>query len=440
MAIVISEKMYMSFQERGTDDDKVLLGFATYLEDNKAFEKRKATVDSWGNTYTYDYIKEDDPRWDPEHPNQRLQSVKVERPDLAATIIDNPLLTGFKIAREVRRHGWGGGNVVWRIEDPRGFELEISSANMASIMDCCTIYRGTIDTPCRWGWNKQNGSRVVLLPEGTEPYKDAVADNELHNTKPLKIADIGIGDIVKLKNGRKGTYMGGHYYIHPQSFPNESEVERKYIDKFEWRSSKKKTHFFYEEETNKIFVVVSPKVARVVQKIKTIIDPQSAANDINTRLRLEERVDSFTSIQHIAVSPQPIKSEDIKGTLVPITADDLSIIEKEDRWKPIELTYEKFPIMFEYVGRLHRHSGAKYMCRDERVTINTVRVNHDNLLEGTYTVAGHMHKPNRGQWYTSRTPHMIEDRTEMAEAVIKECPLSIFMIKYNGKLYSPRIY
>jgi hypothetical protein len=95
------------------------LGFATPYEPNlKAYEKRKSTIDSWVRSYY-------------------TTPVKIE-----PIIIDNVPLDNFKIAESVRRVYWGGGNVVWRIQDPRGFELEISSANLARIIDCVTIQHG----------------------------------------------------------------------------------------------------------------------------------------------------------------------------------------------------------------------------------------------------------------------------------------------------------
>jgi len=436
MAIVISEKMYMSFQERGINEDTTLLGFATYLEDNKAFEKRKSTVDSWGETSVTHYLKEDDPRWDPDV-GGRWQTVTIARPDLASKIVDNPLLPGFKIAKEVRRHGWGSGNVVWRIEDPRGFELEISSANMASIMDCCTIYRGTIDTPCRWGWNKQNGSRVVLLPEGTDPYKEAVADNELHNTKPLKIGDIDIGDVVKLKNGNVGTYMGGHFYVEAHDCPSDEHIERNYVDRYRWQTSKKKTHFFLEEG-NKIFVMASPKVANITQKAETVLSAQEAADEINALLRLESRVSSFNNVNPIAVSPEKIKDEEIGMRLVLISYDDATFIDKEDRYGDVELDYKRFPILFEHNGKMYRNNGPQWTHRDDEPKTKCNRVFTESFTNNTYRIAGKMHSSG---WRYSKTNHyMIEDHIDILEKIVKGCPMSILTIQYGGRLYSPRIY
>ena len=122
-SIYIPEKHYVGFQHRN-EGDQIVLGFATPYATDSAFKKRKSTVDSWANGYMNMKAKD---------PNRRQTE-----------ILDNELMSGFEIARSVRSHGWNGGNVLWRIADPRGFELEISSANLASILDCATVINGVI--------------------------------------------------------------------------------------------------------------------------------------------------------------------------------------------------------------------------------------------------------------------------------------------------------
>jgi len=232
VAVIIPEKMYIGYDERRESNDwqtpdaereVTLLGFATYFVDDKAFQKRKATIDRWSKNYVTERLERDDPRWDKEASNQHCQEIRHERPDLVPEYIDNPLQKGFKISKSVRRSGWGSGNVLWRIEDPRGFELEISSANMASIMDCCVLDRGEINTPCRWGWDKTGGSRVVLLPEGSEPYIEATKDTKRANTK-VSLRDVNLGDTVIDKKGMEGVYLGKWWTVQ-KSYDAYDEIE-----------------------------------------------------------------------------------------------------------------------------------------------------------------------------------------------------------------------
>ena len=64
---------------------------------------------------------------------KRIETVKhwcgSKNENAVFEIFENKPTHGFTISKEVRR--LTTSNVVWRIFDPRGFELEISSGNMA---------------------------------------------------------------------------------------------------------------------------------------------------------------------------------------------------------------------------------------------------------------------------------------------------------------------
>lgn len=179
MAMIIPEQHYVGYRDQG--QNRLPLGFATPYEDTAAGRKRQATVDSWSG------IKRANPTQN------------------APVIVDNVLMEGFKLSEEVRRHsGWGNGNVVWRIEDPRGFELEISSPNFASIIECTTIVNGEIQGRCVWG---REGGSNVLLPEASTPYQEAHRLTKLSKQK-VSIKDIAVGDKVRLKDGRDVLFLG----------------------------------------------------------------------------------------------------------------------------------------------------------------------------------------------------------------------------------------
>lgn len=176
--IKVPEQYYVGIRPKSGND--IPLGFATPFGKDSAFQKRKATVDNWTG-------KTDN--------GARFETY------------DNVLLEGFRISQEVRRHGWNGGNVVWRIEDPRGFELEISSANFASIVDCCVLDKGVISGKCIWG---REGSANILLPENSGPYKEAMTFTEL-SKKSVSKADLEIGQFVRMKDGTIAVYCGAYH-------------------------------------------------------------------------------------------------------------------------------------------------------------------------------------------------------------------------------------
>jgi hypothetical protein len=102
--IKIPEKHYVGMVKRQTE--KIPLGFITPWGNDAAALKRIATVDSWAKQGHYG--------------NKALP----------AMTIDNVPMNGFRMTTDIRSSSYGGVD-KWRIEDPRGFELEITSHNLA---------------------------------------------------------------------------------------------------------------------------------------------------------------------------------------------------------------------------------------------------------------------------------------------------------------------
>jgi len=74
-------------------------------------------------------------------------------------VYDNAPMRGFKIENSVSRYSTS--NKLWRILDPRGFELEISTACLETIIMSADIKKGgEIDAPCSWMSNKN----LVVVP------------------------------------------------------------------------------------------------------------------------------------------------------------------------------------------------------------------------------------------------------------------------------------
>jgi len=313
MSIIVSDKMYVGYNLRGGKDNKIVLGFATYLplDDTKkqqtAYEKRKSTVDTW---------------------SKRGWHQTGDNPETG--IVDNELLEGFKIAREVRRCGWGSGNVLWRIEDPRGFELEISSANMASILSCTTMREGVIEGKCKWGWNLVGGSRVVLLPEVSEPYQEAIKTTTLKQRKETPIKQVNIGDKVTLKNETVGIYCGSLHYVQYDWLIDRPEQAGTVGSGYYWKPSKRRTHFFVRND-GVIYTMASPKVAEV-QPVAQPLTTEQGAELINTHLQNGASVDTASGYsQYVCVSDKPIKVNQISLELVPTDIDFGTVKRHSDR-------------------------------------------------------------------------------------------------------------
>lgn len=87
----------------------------------------------------------------------------------------NTPVSGFHLNKSVHRDSRYSGRDVIRIWDPRGFEFEITPANLIHIMECCTVSQGEIDGELVYCWE---GSTLLLMPVHSETYKEAVRAQE----------------------------------------------------------------------------------------------------------------------------------------------------------------------------------------------------------------------------------------------------------------------
>lgn len=151
--------------------------------------KRKGTVDRWASGGGY-------------------YGANEAQDKLPAQSYTNQPLAGFKLGQNVRHgYGWGQGNVKWRIADPRGFELEITSPNLAQLMGFCTIQEGEILEDCVWA---RLGADNILVPVNSDVYRATVRNTE-RVKKSASMRDLKIGDSAVLQNGDEGIYYGAFF-------------------------------------------------------------------------------------------------------------------------------------------------------------------------------------------------------------------------------------
>lgn len=172
------------------ESDDLPLGFLTPEGTDKQAMNRKGTVDNWvsSNSWHYD--------------NATRQRTSTAIP---TRTLKNEPLAGFRLLHSVQHGGrWGAGNIKWRLEDPRGFELEITSSNLMEIMACTTIENAEIQDLCMWA---REGSENILVPVTSEVYKTAMV-NTARSKKSASMTDLKMGDTVIMQNGKSGIYYG----------------------------------------------------------------------------------------------------------------------------------------------------------------------------------------------------------------------------------------
>lgn len=187
------DKHYVGFQKRNSD---IMLGFMTPYGTDAAAKKRMGTVDAWArqNTRTYDHTSK----------------TYIEHGEIPAVTYENVPLSGFFVGTSIKHSSrWGSGGDKWRIEDPRGFELEINSGNFEEIVRRCTIIQGKIQEQCIWA---RLGAQNILVPVHTDEYQETLRNTKIAKKKE-SIRDAKPGDLLVLQNGEEGIYMGYYYFI-----------------------------------------------------------------------------------------------------------------------------------------------------------------------------------------------------------------------------------
>lgn len=209
----VFSQLYVGLKKQAGE---VPLGFATPLEDNAQGRKRQDTVNSWAKDYG-SYV-----------------DGKLTYPHfLGIKTVDNVPVPNFKITDDIKRVYWGGGNVVWRVEDPRGFELEIQSSNLMAIVQSCGIEAGgLIPGKCIWG---RDGASNILLHESSAEFKDAVmAAETLKAPKQVGKASRKPGQLYRLTNGSLGIYVGKvHVVVAEHSLTASKNLVNKPSEEFE---------------------------------------------------------------------------------------------------------------------------------------------------------------------------------------------------------------
>ena len=406
MPAVIAEKLYVTIQYRkdaGNDDGH--LGFASPYTKDAAFQKRKATQDSWA--YGYGCTIEID-----ENDDVTFTAGETSKVDTASAfiggwypkVIKNEPVEGFEIAKSVRRYGWSGsGNVVWRITDPRGFDLEISSDNFASIIACVDMEKGLIKGKCVWG---REGAKNVLLPEVSEPYQEALARTKKVNAK-VSLKDIQIGDTVDLLTTKVtdedsiAVYYGKMYFLCVEHGETDVVASGSYYARtypvfngmFYLNREVKESYLFKSVKTGKFITLGSPKVSSIVNKLAKPMDKHAMALQANAEfLATGARCGDIYNV--ILISDTKIDPTKIELHTAPVTG-----LTVED-WPLVEEYYSR-TFLAEYDGKLYlTNMPGKYdrMHRGGTLTLNeaTISPNECTVELGRTLVRG-----QHGSYYTS---------------------------------------
>lgn len=143
--------------------------------------------------------------------------------------LENVPTEGFVLNKGVggvrQSYGWNARNEYIRVYDPRGFEFEISVANLLFILQECTSTKGKgLEGEFIYSWDSKN---LVLLPVDSQEYRKSTEYTSNLKTKVDKSMMVP-GRMYLFKNTTIAMYLG-RYEINRTNYSNKIYREKKHI-------------------------------------------------------------------------------------------------------------------------------------------------------------------------------------------------------------------
>jgi len=196
--LMFTEKIHVIKKNKNI---KASLAYVTYVPDKDTktgrtkYESRLDTGRAWAGIRRSQY----------NHDKQEWEKVETE---VGEDVLDNSPVQSIKIVNDSPI--WRVNNVVWRVQDERGFQIDIASWNLDGLIHTkgVTISEGHLRHPDGFIYGFLQG-KIAVIPVGSEIYKQAKQNSE-EKKKKKKVASLDLGDIVKISSTVRGnhTYMG----------------------------------------------------------------------------------------------------------------------------------------------------------------------------------------------------------------------------------------
>jgi hypothetical protein len=384
---VIPSQLYVTVKyQADAGNAHGLIGFASPYSKDDAFQKRKITQDHWAYGKQCNVtILDDDSVTVSGHGSsdgKHWDAGCLFIANCFPRIVNNEPQEGFQLAKSVRRHGWSGaGNVMWRITDPRGFDLEISSENFANILNCCVLDQGQIQGKCVWG---RMGAKNVLLPENSEPYQEALRHTR-KVSKQVNLRDVRRGDIIEIissiipEEHQKCRYLGRVTLVGIERTPSSNRQCR---DVIVLAGQQWERHIVCSLSDGSLHTLNSIKVSEVLEKVATPMSVDEAVAEINLYISRNSADDLEGA--HLALAKKTAR-ENIRYSLA--AHDTVSI----DSW-PTHRKYCFVHFLVEKEGQFYIAS----LWRRLLLSLISVSWNADSGELMLETVPSHHNNPWRG--------------------------------------------
>lgn len=119
---------------------------------------------------------------------------------------DNEPTVGFYIGDSVSR--WTTQNKLFRVLDPRGFTIELSTGNIATLLHYTTVTNGYVQEPCVYCYE---AGKHFLLPVNSELYSEVhqeIVDYQSAKASVISPKKLVAGQMYENLSGEFGYYLG----------------------------------------------------------------------------------------------------------------------------------------------------------------------------------------------------------------------------------------
>ena len=319
-------------------------------------------------------------------------------------IVDNGFQTGFRIVGCVERHKTH--NKWFRVEDPRGFELEISCDNLYRLMQSVTIKDGTIIDKCAWA----DGDALVS-EKACKEQEASIKKAEKEKPKTISVKNAPVGSTVELASKANITYLGKMYYFYYDT------------GKHLWKWAAGKKHVYIQD--GKLRVTSEIEITKIVEEPREKIDAQ----EIVTEMILKNREKAANPIEHCQYCAGPIsllsasKPKDTSMFWKPVDREQFDRIAKT---KEVKDYYTSYPFFIEdyYIGSACslEFESVAWTMRAHKVDLKLMKVYIHSMSSG---YSGHDTREARA--------------ADVMRRRVKPIVANIAALNYDGEWYPARL-
>lgn len=228
--------------------------------------------------------------------------------------------------------GWNVRNEYIRVFDPRGFEFEISVANLLFILQECTSIKGKgLEGEFIYSWD---GTELVLLPVDCYEYQKST---EFTAAKSMKItkADMAEGCVYMHKNMNQMVYLGRHMCRKVCAYDSYGDFRRELT-----QTPTTPQHVFFDLKTNKYHF-------------------ERGFTNLAKRETTDSHPDYPTHYSNFIESEYVSCLDEI--VLTPITLDDITANQQDQRFF-VELPNGSVKLLsIDFYGHRHRTSQSEFI-------------------------------------------------------------------------------